>query len=90
MEKATEWIKQVRGILEKKKDKKEYYQFLYAYPLSVEELFQFSRENWLTKDIMDKVQDQKINIMNNAVSQNRIVNRYALIDNEGKVTAIRD
>lgn len=90
MEKATEWIKQVRGILEKKKDKKEYYQFLYAYPLSVEELFQFSRENWLTKDIMDLVQEQKINIMNNAVSQNRIVNRYALLDTDGKITAIRD
>lgn len=90
IEKATEWIKKVRGILEKKKDKKEYYQFLYAYPLTVEELFQFSREGWLTKDIMDLVQDQKMNILNNAVPNNKILNRYVLVDKEGRVIAERD
>jgi len=87
IEGATEWIKKVRGILEKKKDKKEYHQFLFAYPLSVEELFQFSKENWLSKDLMELVGEQKKNILNNAVAINRIVNQYILEEADGFIKA---
>jgi len=72
---ATEWILKTRDKLAKAEDKKPYNVFIKEYPLTIEEVLASSGEGILPPEVMQKVTEQKIYLLNNP----NPVNTYDLI-----------
>jgi len=73
--KATEWILKTRDRLARAEDKRPYNTFIKEYPLTVEEVLASSGEGILPPEVMQKVTEQKIYLLNNPSP----VNTYDLI-----------
>jgi hypothetical protein len=81
---AFDWIMTMRGRFEKAKNKKKLLQFIKAYPLSIEEVFDVNTQGVFTEDVMEMIQTASMRI----TKENYPVNRFDLIeDNRGGITA---
>lgn len=58
-DKAIEWIEKTRSVLKSLQDKTDYYQFLKAYPLYVEEIFETTGDDSWSPDEKVRFEEQK-------------------------------
>jgi hypothetical protein len=81
---AFDWIMTMRGRFEKAKNKKKLLQFIKAYPLTIEEVFDVNTQGVFTEDVMEMIQSASMRI----TKENYPVNRFDLIeDTRGIITA---
>jgi hypothetical protein len=81
---ATDWILKMRGKLEKAKNKSKYLQFVKAYPLSIEEVFDVNTQGVFTEDVMEHLSTASIRIL----KENYPIGRYDLYETpSGLITA---
>jgi hypothetical protein len=81
---ATDWILKMRGKLEKAKNKAKYLQFVKAYPLSIEEVFDVNTQGVFTEDVMEHLSSASIRILKESYP----VGRYDLYETpSGLITA---
>jgi hypothetical protein len=81
---AFDWIMTMRGRFEKAKNKKKLLQFIKAYPLTIEEVFDVNTQGVFTEDVMEMIQTASMRI----TKENYPVNRFDLIeDNRGGISA---
>lgn len=88
---AEEWILKTREQLKKKKDQKEYVSFVLSYPLTIEEIFEWGHESWLSEDIMKLISEQRLRILNQPKEDAFTLSRY-LLENDvttGRIKAKR-
>lgn len=73
---VKDWIEKEREVLWKSGETKLYWEFFYAYPLSLEEIFQAQDESNLPEDVKNKLIGQqkviKMNELDNANTENRL------------------
>jgi hypothetical protein len=81
---STEWILRMRSRLEKAKNKAKLLQFIKAYPLSIEEVFDVNTQGVFTEDVMERLTVASIRI----TKENYPIGRYDLYETpSGLVTA---
>jgi hypothetical protein len=81
---AFDWIMTMRGRFEKAKNKKKLLQFIKAYPLTIEEVFDVNTQGVFTEDVMEMIQTASMRI----TKENYPVNRFDLIeDTRGGISA---
>ena len=83
-EAAREWILKTRDKLQKAKDKSKYYQFLKAYPLTIDEVFEFNTVGAFSEDVMNALVDISVRISKNPKT---LVPVYIYEKDNGQVVA---
>jgi hypothetical protein len=73
---ATEWILTMRSKFEKAKNKKKLLQFIKAYPLTIDEVFDINVQGVFTEDVMDKINEASMRV----TKEQYPVNRFDLVE----------